>query len=145
MYYVLHSTYYALISMPTVLVFGTFDLLHPGHLHFLTQAKKHGDKLVVVVGRDKVVARIKGKAPVMHENDRLAMVKALGMVDAALLGHKDYQYQTLVKKLQPDTICLGYDQQETEGEIRARIGDTIKIVRLKAYKPSIYKSSHLKK
>ncbi len=129
--------------MSTTLVFGCFDILHPGHIWFLQHAKKYGDNLVVVIARDIQVQRIKGHAPHMRETDRLTLVQALNIVDEVQLGEKDYHYERLVKKIKPDTIVLGYDQKETEKEIRTRVGTNIKIVRLKAYKPSKYKSSLL--
>ncbi len=127
--------------MKTVLVFGCFDILHPGHLWFLQQAKKYGEMLVVVLARDIQIARIKGHAPHMEEKDRLVLVKALKLVDNAYLGDTAYRYERLVKKIKPDTIVLGYDQKETIEEIQEKIGDNIHIVRLKAYKPKKYKSS----
>ena len=44
------------------MAFGTFDLLHPGHINFLNQAKKHG-QLIIVIARDKTVKEVKGKLP----------------------------------------------------------------------------------
>ena len=127
--------------MKTVLVFGCFDIIHPGHIWFLQQAKKHGDHLVVVLARDNQIRRIKGHAPQIKEQDRLALVKALKLVDAAYLGDNAYRYERLVKKIKSDIIVLGYDQKETIEEIQARVGTHIRIVRLKAYKPKKYKSS----
>ena len=43
----------------TVLTFGTFDIFHPGHLHYLKEAKKHGNCLIVIIARDTTVQRIK--------------------------------------------------------------------------------------
>ncbi|MFH1181685.1 MAG: adenylyltransferase/cytidyltransferase family protein, partial [Candidatus Woesearchaeota archaeon] len=55
--------------MATVMVFGTFDILHRGHEHFLRQAKKHG-RLIVVVARSSIVRKLKGKPPMFSERKR---------------------------------------------------------------------------
>ncbi|MHA1679090.1 MAG: adenylyltransferase/cytidyltransferase family protein, partial [Promethearchaeota archaeon] len=54
-----------------VLCFGTFDILHPGHVSFLKQARKYGNYLVVVVARDENVKKIKGKYPLDNELKRI--------------------------------------------------------------------------
>ena len=61
--------------MKKIMVFGTFDVLHKGHINFFKQAKKHGDHLLVVVARDKTVSLIKGIKPHYDEKERLKSVK----------------------------------------------------------------------
>lgn len=128
-----------------VLTFGTFDILHPGHIYFLEQAKKYGEKLVVVVGRDKTVKKIKGKYPKNDENKRLKAIKGLDFVDKVKLGKLNNPYKVL-REEKPDIICLGYDQKsftrDLEGKIR-ELNLNTKIVRLQAFKPEKYKSSLL--
>jgi len=131
-----------------VMVFGSFDVLHPGHLHFFREAKKLGDYLIVVVGRDKTVKEVKGNEPLYSEEDRLACVNALRIVDKAVLGYVDNQFMVL-DEFKPDIICLGYDQksfitERLEEEIRER-GLIIRIVRLMPYKEHRFKSSKMKK
>lgn len=129
-----------------VLVFGTFDLLHPGHIQFLKEAKKYGNHLTVVVARDKTVKEIKGKMPKYSEYERLAHVKELGIVDEAMLGNESDKYE-IIEEVNPEMICLGYDQknftEKLEKEITKR-GLEIKIVRLKPYQEKKFKSSKLK-
>lgn len=93
--------------MTRVLATGTFDLLHPGHIYFLTQARVLGDELFVIVARDSNVTH-KPK-PIIPEEQRLEMVKALGMVDKASLGSETDMFEPL-KQIRPDIITLGYDQ-----------------------------------
>ncbi len=62
-----------------VMTFGTFDLLHKGHVYFLKQASKYG-KLVVVVARDKNVLKVKGKKPINSERKRLQNIKKIKFV-----------------------------------------------------------------
>jgi len=45
--------------MKTVMTFGTFDIVHPGHIHFLQQAKTYGDRLITIVARDMNVQKFK--------------------------------------------------------------------------------------
>ena len=134
--------------MKKVMVFGAFDGLHPGHLDFFRQAKRHGDFLIVSVGTDRNVAKIKGKRPLFGEDERLALVKSLRVVDRAVLGaQKDFYKE--IKKYKPDVICLGYDQwarqQEVEKELsNVGLGET-EVVRLAPYKAEKSKSTQLKR
>ena len=121
-----------------VLVFGTFDLLHPGHRYFLKQAKQRGDYLVVVVARDENVKKIKGKLPKDSEKKRKQNLEALNYIDEVYLGHRDLRKkQKLLKKIKPDIVCLGYDQ---EVNFRSKCVDVEKI---KSFHPNKYKSSLL--
>lgn len=134
--------------MKKVMVFGAFDGLHPGHLDFFRQAKRHGDFLIVSVGTDANVAKIKGKRPLFGEDERLALVKSLRVVNRAVLGvQKDFYKE--IKKYNPDVICLGYDQwarqQEVEEELsHVGLGAT-EVVRLAPYKAEKSKSTQLKR
>lgn len=94
--------------MTRILATGTFDLLHPGHIYFLTQARALGDELFVIIARDSNVTH-KPK-PIVPEEQRLEMVSALGIVDKALLGSEKDMFEPL-KQIRPDIIALGYDQR----------------------------------
>lgn len=113
---------------------GTFDLLHMGHIYYLKEAKKLGDKLVVVIARDSTVRRLKHE-PVTPEEMRLNLIKELKMVDEAVLGHKDDMYEVL-KEIKPDIIALGYDQIHDEKKIKQELKKRkieAKVVRLPKY------------
>jgi len=129
--------------MSKVMVFGTFDRLHKGHLNFFQQAKKHGDKLIIVVARDENVKKIKGKLPKSNESKRLREArKAIERSsDRAILGQIKDPYQ-IIKKERPDVICLGYDQDSFDKDLK-KLFPGIRIVRLKPYKVDIYKSSKI--
>ena len=121
------------------MVFGTFDILHKGHLNLFQQAKQHGDYLITVVARDKTVEKVKGKAPKYNEKERLKNIKPY--VDKAVLGYINNKYK-IIEKYQPGMICLGYDQKFfLEGLKQFKIP----IKKLKSYYPSKYKSSKLRK
>ena len=138
------------MSKPTlVMVFGTFDFLHLGHIYTFQQAKALGDKLVVVISQDSSVEKIKGKAPFFSQMERKQLVESLKTVDVAIIGDKT-DFFVPVRAYKPDVIALGYDQQVmSETQIRQKlnaIGLTkTKIVRLKPFQHNKHKSSSLKK
>jgi len=72
--------------MPKRLIFvtGVFDLFHWGHVEFLKKAKSYGDFLLVGVHTDLAVKTFKGKWSIMNELERLRVVKACGIVEAAI-------------------------------------------------------------
>ena len=117
--------------MVRVMASGVFDLLHPGHLYYLKEAKKLGDELVVVVATDNTVRKRKHE-PITPQDMRLEMVEALKPVDVAVLGHEDDMFRT-VEELKPDIIALGYDQDFDEEKLRASLkerGMDIEVVRI---------------
>lgn len=128
--------------MKKVIVFGTFDIIHPGHLNFFKQAKKYGDNLVLVVARDKNVKKIKARLPVNKENVRLRQIKQIDLIDKAVLGDLRDPYK-VIKKEKPNVICLGYDQRAFTKDLKKIFSD-INIIRLKSYKSSKFKSSKIK-
>jgi FAD synthetase len=114
-----------------VMATGVFDLLHPGHVYFLTEARKLGDELVVVVARDQTARRLKHE-PYSPEHIRRAMVESLKPVDRAVLGSTTDIYATVVSE-RPSIIALGYDQIWNEGEVErecARRGVPVKVARI---------------
>lgn len=127
--------------MKKVMVFGTFDILHPGHEHFLKKAKSYGD-LMIVVARDKTVKSVKGKLPRNSEKIRIKNLLRLGIADKVILGNiKDKLKVVLVHK--PDIICLGYDQTHFVDALKSLEFKRIKIIRLRPYRKDLYKSSLL--
>lgn len=133
--------------MKKVLAFGTFDILHPGHIYFLQKAKSLGDYLIVSLATDRNVKKIKGRLPHHSKVDRKALISALRFVDKVVVGAQQ-DYLGHIAKLKPQIIALGYDQQAfTKGlkEKLAAIGLKVKLVRIKPYRPGLYKTSKLMK
>lgn len=97
-------------GMTHVIAFGVFDLLHPGHLAFLKQARRLGDELVVVVARDDVAEREKGRRPRLTVRERMQLVVGVRWVDRAVIGDPPDRYFSMLRRLKPDIIALGYDQ-----------------------------------
>ena len=91
------------------MVFGTFDLLHEGHKHFLKDAKDYGDELIVIIARDENVKYIKNAYPHDDENKRKQNVESLAFVDRAILGELDDRYKA-IEELKPDVIFILFDQ-----------------------------------
>ncbi len=136
-----------------VMVFGTFDGLHSGHLDFFKQARRlvggnlvQKPFLIVSVARDKNVTKIKGKRSLFSENKRLVLVKKCKLVDKAILSGVKNHLPHILKE-HPDIIALGYDQKAYVSNLKKDLknkGVLVKIVRLKAYKEKIYKNHLLK-
>lgn len=125
--------------MVRVLATGTFEILHPGHLLFLEEAKKLGDELFVIIGRDVNVRKQK-RTPIIPEEQRLQMVSALKMVDKAMLGNEKDIYAPLYS-INPDIIALGYDQafdeEKLERVLRER-GFHSKVIRIKKHNSNAF-------
>jgi cytidyltransferase-like protein len=113
-----------------VLSGGVFDIIHPGHVHFLNQASEQGDVLVVVVARDSTVKKRKGRLPYLSEEDRLSVVSSLRPVDAAILGDRG-RYERTLERVAPDVVFLGHDQEQDFRKlksIRGKSGRDFEIV-----------------
>ena len=123
-----------------VLVFGTFDLLHPGHRFLLAEASKRG-KLTVVVARDRNVQRIKGKFPVHDEDERMSRVRAAAPGAGVVLGDA-HDFLVPLKAVDPDLILLGYDQNLPPGVTPEDLPCDVE--RLPSFEPERYKSSILR-
>lgn len=122
-----------------VMVFGVFDGLHAGHRDFLRQAAECGDELIAVVARDEMVQALKGKTPRRTEEGRRRAVARLTTVSRAVLGDSDSGAYGVIKKHEPDIICLGYDQQALAEDLaramQSRVIPPIPILRLAAHEP----------
>ncbi len=93
-----------------VLAGGVFNILHPGHIHFLEEAGKLGDRLVVVVASDKTVNE-RGKKLLSPANERAERVSAFSFIDKVVIGDDDDMMKVVLEE-KPQTIALGYDQDE---------------------------------
>ena len=118
--------------LKVVFMGGGFEIIHPGHLHTIEEAKSLGDVLVVIIARDSTIRRRKRREPVSDEKERLALVSSLRPVDAAMLGVEGVIYEML-EKVKPDVVALGYDQYHAERDVEkeaAARGIRLKVVRL---------------
>ncbi len=136
----------------TVLTSGVFDLIHYGHIRLLEEAKKlggEGSRLVVIVARDETISKLKGKPPVIPEDQRRAVIEALKVVDEALLGYEDINMLKVINLIKPNIIAVGYDQQNIEDMTNEAIRTQklpIKVIRLGRFgKTDLNSSSKIKR
>jgi len=127
-----------------VMVFGTFDIIHKGHIHMFREAKEYGDVLIVVMARDKTILKVKRKKPQNHEMTRKNNIEKLKMADKVILGDLNDKYKR-IREEKPNIIALGYDQKTFVDQLVENIDDDTQIVRLAPYQTNIYKSSKLLK
>ena len=106
--------------MTRILATGTFDILHPGHLFYLSQAAALGDELYVIVARASMIKH-KPK-PILPDEHRLEMVQALKLVDHAILGSKTDIFEPLYE-IMPDIIALGFDQYFNIENLKKELAD----------------------
>lgn len=131
--------------MTIVLAFGAFDPLHAGHAYFLSQAKAHGDRLVVALASDDAICALKQHEPRNAFVDRRAALQLLPAVDDVVTSDASGTFAVL-DEVQPDVIALGYDQDALRTTLDAWMTAhrQIPIVTIEAHEPEKYKSSLLK-
>lgn len=113
-----------------VLVFGTFDNLHPGHIHFLTEAKRFGE-LYISVSSDESAIQRKGKNPIHNVAQRIEALQNLGIATEVSEGDKTLNSWTDLKRIKPNIIALGFDQYGLKtalADIQAEFGFDIKVI-----------------
>jgi cytidyltransferase-like protein len=133
-----------------VLVFGVFDLLHPGHVSFLKQAQKVGDVLIIVVACDEIVKKLKQRKPHFNERQREAHIRSEFKKGVrVVLGDRKLGAYSTIKHFKPNCICVGYDQRALLADLRERMHKgflpRIRIIRLRAHKPHRYHTAILKR
>ena len=105
-----------------VLAGGCFDILHIGHVRFLSEAKKMGNYLVVLLENDKKVKMLKGEnRPIFAQELRAEMISALNCVDLVVLlpmMGNDRDYLNLVTKIKPDIIAVTENDPHIEKKKR---------------------------
>lgn len=120
--------------MVRVMAQGTFDILHPGHLHYFQESAALGNELVVVIARDERVRERKDLFFTHHE--RAELVESLTVVDEAQLGTTDDPFEIL-EEVEPDVITIGHDQPydiDDLGTMLAERGhDDVEITRVSEY------------
>ncbi|MDG6915564.1 MAG: adenylyltransferase/cytidyltransferase family protein [Nitrososphaerota archaeon] len=132
-------------TLKVVMLGGAFEIIHPGHLHAVDEAKRLGDTLVVVVATDQSVERNKGRPPATGQASRVELVASLRQVDLAMPGNRGSIFDILLK-VRPDVVALGYDQRHNPDEIvreAARRGLKIATARLGSPMPGVKTSKIL--
>jgi rfaE bifunctional protein nucleotidyltransferase chain/domain len=119
---------------------GVFDILHPGHVRYLQDARKEGDTLIVGVNSDRSVKAIKGPSrPITPEHERAEVLAALDAVGAVVVFDQD-DPQRIIDRLQPDVLAKGADWPEDRiigrETVEARGGRVIRIPLAEGYSTS---------
>lgn len=97
-----------------VLTNGCFDILHVGHVRYLSSARELGDALVVAINSDRSVRELKGAGrPIMNEQERAEMLAALGAVDYVTV-FDDISPRALISEVLPDILVKGGDYKLDE-------------------------------
>ncbi len=102
----------------TVIAQGTFDIVHPGHVHYLEEAAAMGDELYVIVARKANVDH--KEKPICPATQRRDVVDALEAVDEAILGHEEDIFVP-IEEIDPDVIALGHDQHHDAAGIESEL------------------------
>ena len=93
---------------------GCFDILHRGHIEYLSKAANNGDMLIVGVNTDKSVKKIKGSGrPYQDQKSRALVLASLHFVTAVILFNEETPYE-LIKLIQPDVLVKGGDYKPEE-------------------------------
>ena len=119
---------------------GVFDILHPGHIRYLQDARREGDALVVGVNSDRSVKAIKGSSrPINPEQERAELLAALECVDAVVVFDEDDPAQ-IISRIQPDVLVKGADWSEDtivgRETVKARGGRVVRIPLAEGYSTS---------
>lgn len=116
---------------------GCFDLLHRGHVDYLTKARDLGDKLFLGLNTDASVSKLKGEhRPIQDEQSRMHIMASLQCVDAVILFDEETPYE-LIKSVQPDILVKGADYKPENivgyDIVTAKGGEVITIEFLEGY------------
>ncbi len=133
-----------------ILVAGTFDILHPGHIFLINEAAKLGD-VYIVIATDKNRELYSGEAPIVPEQQRYEVMKSIKNVKDVKLGRHDNDTLRTVEEINPDIILLGPDQkfsaQKLQNALKMKGLKHIEVRRLENYynKFKLHSSSLIKK
>lgn len=132
-------------SLPTVAIFGSFDIIHPGHIFLIKQATALG-VVTIVVARDKTIEKVKGKKPFYQEKKRVKLLQKFPEIKKVILGNIDNPYKILAA-IKPNIILLGHDQKifidQLPTELK-KINLHPTILRAKPWQADFFKSSKIR-
>jgi len=121
--------------MKTVMVNGTFDVLHPGHVALLNTARSYGDHLIVAIDTDRRVKELKGEQrPINCQTDRRIMLSALKAVDIVEFFDSTEELITLMQRYKPDVYVKGSDwKHDTKSTAHEYANKVIYYDRIESY------------
>lgn len=101
--------------MKKIVVNGTFDILHPGHLALLNKARSMGDHLLVCIDTDRRVSELKGSArPVNNNFERRNLLMNIKAVDEVRFFDQDFELEMILKEYEPDVMVKGSDYRDKD-------------------------------
>lgn len=104
------------LRMKTVMVNGTFDVLHPGHISLLNTARSYGEYLIVAIDTDRRVKELKGESrPINNQNDRRIMLSNLKAVDIVEFFDSKEELIKLMELYKPEVYVKGSDWKHDKG------------------------------
>jgi D-beta-D-heptose 7-phosphate kinase/D-beta-D-heptose 1-phosphate adenosyltransferase len=121
--------------MTTVMVNGTFDVLHPGHVAMLNTARSYGDYLIVAIDTDRRVRELKGEhRPINNQNDRKIMLSNLKAVDFVVIFDSTEELIDYMKLYKPQVYVKGSDwKHDTESTAHQYCNKVIYYDRIEPY------------
>jgi rfaE bifunctional protein nucleotidyltransferase chain/domain len=121
--------------MKTIMVNGTFDVLHPGHVALLNTARSYGDSLVVAIDTDRRVRELKGhQRPINNQIDRKIMLSNIKAVDLVVFFDSKEELIELMKLYKPDVYVKGSDwKHDTESTAHQYCKEVIYYDRIEEY------------
>ncbi len=128
--------------MKKVMTFGTFDIFHPGHIHYLWEASKLGSSMTVVIARDARVEKLKWRAPQDDENLRKENVGKAFPNAKVILGDEEDIFAPLYLH-KPDILVFGYDQRVPIEKIHELFPDIV-MEKIGGFETEKWKSSKLR-
>lgn len=112
---------------------GCFDIIHPGHIDYLSKAADQGDVLIIGLNSDDSVRKIKGEnRPVLNENARSLILASLHFVDAVVIFDEETPYN-LIQNIKPDILVKGSDYEIDDiigADIVTKSGGQVKTIDL---------------
>ncbi len=126
-----------------VMCFGTFDIFHPGHIFYLSEAAKYASQMTVVIARDHRVFAGKWHDPIHSEGERLEQVWSAFPEANVILGDEQDIFAP-IRELSPDLLAFGYDQRVPIEKLR-ELFPNIEIVRIGWHETEKWKSSLLRR
>lgn len=130
-----------------VLTAGSFDVTHPGHKYYLSEARKYGEELITIVATDENIEKIKWQQTHNKLTNRMQDVQGLWISDT-VIAWSNTDPLRWIQEYAPDSICLWYDQrwpfvEKIENELHY-LQLQSQIIRINPLNPEVYKSSLLK-
>lgn len=130
--------------MKNVVIFGSFDVFHPGHEHFIRESAKFGN-LIISVAQDKTIYLLKNKESKHKLEARVGLLKRKYPEHTITRGDNSLGDWSVIKEHKPEIVCIGYDQQSLGKELlKVQEKYNFRIKKISAFHSEKYKSKLLR-